>query len=374
MRSASLALRLALKSWPRVALLATLVAVSLVILLVVTELARLSSDDLDQAIASDVGQEGTFSIVVTDVSALDTTRTRDTLTRLAHRFGATEVSVALAYPSLALDCPPFESLGSAPVNVVRDEQGRSWPFDYGNLSDESSLCFQGWTIPGDGLYIPSRNQQARWGTGLYVRPEYEPLLRSATTGEIEMSVSLVVGLAATDKQIEEAARDALRDDLSRTGLAVENVVSVARTDRSGELTSASEGVRVVYRAIGWGVVLLAGVGILVVQLVIVRGRMWLFGLARALGARAGHVVVLVLGESVVAVLLGGLVAAALALTTQPWISRLSQEYFDAPAELWNAQSATTFSVALAGILILSSALPVRRALAADPLDTLEGRS
>ena len=151
--------------------------------------------------------------MVTDVSALDTTRTRDTLTRLAHRFGATEVSVALAYPSLALDCPPFESLGSAPVNVVRDEQGRSWPFDYGNLSDESSLCFQGWTIPGDGLYIPSRNQQARWGTGLYVRPEYEPLLRSATTGEIEMSVSLVVGLAATDKQIEEAARDALREEV-----------------------------------------------------------------------------------------------------------------------------------------------------------------
>lgn len=171
--------------------------------------------------------------------------------------------------------------------------------------------------------------------------------KGETLGEVKLNAEIATALAASGADIDKARL---------------------------ELTSASEGVRVVYRAIGWGVVLLAGVGILVVQLVIVRGRMWLFGLARALGARAGHVVVLVLGESVVAVLLGGLGAAALALTTQPWISRLSQEYFDAPAELWNAQSATTFSVALAGILILSSALPVRRALAADPLDTLEGRS
>lgn len=375
MRTSGLALRLALGSRARILLLAALVAVSLVILLVVMELARLSSDGLDDAIAADVGLEGTFAIDLPDVTSLDTDAVTTALVGVAARSGDSAPTVTTGLPAVALDCPPFESLGTVALVIVRDVHGYAVPLPYGEgVPDESALCFDGLKIPGDGVYVPGLVEQQRWGTGLFVRPEYEPVLRSATTGPVRLSVSVVTGDAGRESALRNDAEATLAPMLARAGLGSGDGPTIMRTDHADELTSASRGVRAVYAAIGWGVVALAGVGILVSQLVIVRQRMWLFGLSRALGARWHHVLVLVLGEAALAVGLGAVGAVALGVAAGPLVSSLSQEYFGVPARLWDTGNAGAFVGALAMILVLAGALPARRALRADPLDTLEGRS
>lgn len=378
MRTFALALKLALASWQRVALLAALVALSLLILLVVAELSRLSSSNLDDAIVADVGHEGTFSIELFDIEDLDSPPLTTALVELAQELGDPAPTVFSTYPPITFDCPPLEGMGEGPVVFAKDAAGHAWPLPYGTgferVSDDTvSLCFAGWKIPLTGVYVPSGDEQGRWGSGLFVKPEYEPLVRAATTGRVSLNVSLVAGRGATPGTVRIAVLDKLRDLHTRAGLDVDSNVTVIRTDQADELGAASEGVRFVYQLIGWGVVLLAAAGILTVQLVIVRGRMWLFGLSRALGGRRAHVVILVISESVIAVLLGGSFAVATSFLATPAAAALSQEYFGTPAQLWSGESGQTFTLAVIAMLALAAAPPVRRALTADPLDTLEGR-
>lgn len=378
MRTFALALKLALASWQRVALLASLVALSLLLLLVVAELSRLSSNDLDDAIAADVGHEGTFTVEVFDTEDLDLTQLTTTLVGLARELGDPAPRIVTTYPPIAFDCPPLEGMGSGSVVFAKDTGGHAWPLPYGSGFNQVSgakaaLCFAGWKIPLAGVYLPSSDEQALGSSGIFVRPEYEPLVRAATTGRILLNMSVVAGRAATAGSVRTAALDELRDLHLEAGLDVDSNVGVVRTDQSDELGPASEGIRFVYQFIGWGVVLLAAAGILTVQLVIVRGRMWLFGLARALGGRRSHIVILVLSESVVSVVLGGAFAVAASVFASPGVSALSQRYFGTPAQLWGNGSGQTFALAVVAMLVLAAVPPVRRALTAAPLDTLEGR-
>lgn len=375
MKVGGLALRLAVKSWARVALLAGLVAVSLVILLVVTELARLSSDGLDEAVAADVGREGTFSVGLSDISSLDQREVTDALLDVAASFGDPAPSLITSYGALRLDCPPLDTLGTHDVFFVRTAGGATWDFPYGTgLPDGSALCFDGLQVPERGVYLPPTGAQERWGSGLYLRPEYEPVVRSATVGPVRLTMSVVTGDPRAANALRAAAQRATAPLLSRAGITPADEPWVVRTDRAGELSAASRGVRAIYSAIGWGVVLLAGVGILITQLVITRSRMWLFGLARALGARPHEVVLLVLGESVLALAGGAVGAVALGIAAGPLVSSLSQEYFDVPARLWDPSNAAALGGALLVMLLVANVAPARRALAAEPLDTLEGRA
>jgi putative ABC transport system permease protein len=142
-------------------------------------------------------------------------------------------------------------------------------------------------------------------------------------------------------------------------------------DRGEKVRAASQGIKTIFGVLGWGVLLLGGLGLLVSQLIVVRDRMWLFGLSVALGARRAHIAILVCVEVLATVLLGVVAAVLLAWVSGPIADRVAQRTFDTSADLVNAGVLPRLILGALVVLVLASAWPAYRATTQDPLDVLE---
>lgn len=119
-------------------------------------------------------------------------------------------------------------------------------------------------------------------------------------------------------------------------------------------------------ALGGISLFVGGVGILTIMTIAVRERVGEIGLLRALGAKAGQVLALFLGEAVVLSALGGLAGLALGLG----LAQLLKVALPA-LPVHTPMSYALLAIALSALIgLLAGVLPARRAAGLDPVEAL----
>lgn len=276
------------------------------------------------------------------------------------------------------ECPPYEALGPQTILVMRDASGRAFPLPFGKaMPVDTELCVDAMQIPASAVYLPTEEEQVRWGgVGLYVEQTYEPLVLATTTDPVHYRFILVTGVQDDQRDpIQRAVVDGLTEAGQRYGDDAMHRVFVTRTDTTGaDVRSASEGVKLVYTIIGWGVLVLGGLGLLVAELIVVRDRMWFLGLARAVGARARQVAGLIVTDVLLVLLAGTALALLLATVVQPVASQFAHDAFGVSVQLLHPGIVRQLVAGGLLVLVVAAGYPVWHALRQDPLDVLEPRA
>jgi ABC-type antimicrobial peptide transport system permease subunit len=137
--------------------------------------------------------------------------------------------------------------------------------------------------------------------------------------------------------------------------------------------AASDGVRIVYGIIGWGILLIVGLGILVAQLVVLRDRTWLLGLSRAVGARKADIATLVAVDVALMLTVGFASALILCAVSQPMVGTFGMQAFQVHLQLvrWADTPALLGAVLLT--LAVGAGYPMLKAMRLDPVEVLERR-
>lgn len=372
-----LGLRLGATAKLKFFLLVVFVAVGMTVFLLVIELSRVSSIGLEDAIAEDAGETGTYDLELA-------TSYGESLDRLVER-----VLVALApwtirapvmievMPPVLAECPPFESLGEQPILILHDVPGDATTLPFGEgLPGDTRFCFDGQEIPRDALYLPSEAEQRRWGSGLFVDDAYRDVVALSSTQPITYRFSFVTGRREDlATQLNTAVEQALQPLADRGGLVEgRQRFFVRRVDDSATIRSASEGVRLVYAVIAWGVLILGGLGLLVAEVIVVRDRMWFFGLARAVGARGRHIVGLIVVDVLLVLTAGTALSLILAVAVQPAAQAFARDAFGIDVRLLQASTVPSLVVGVVLVLVLAAAYPAAVATRQDPLDVLEAKA
>lgn len=371
--SAGLALKLARAGRVRLILSVMLVALAMTVFLVVTQLARVGSQGLDDAIDQESGAEGTYSVETQSTFGLGRT---EFLRRVVHRLDGVSVApltYVVGYPDVQPECPPYDVMGSGMVRFVYAANGSPYPLHFGGqLPVDTEVCLAGAAVPASAIFVPTPADKDRWGDGLTLSPAYESSAALMTSEPVAYRFIVTTGRADSIPDIRAALAAELGSEATRFGTVLdETTVSVGRLDRSEQVRAASQGIKTIFGVLGWGVLMLGALGLLVSQLIVVRDRMWLFGLSIALGARRAHIAILVCVEVLVTVVLGVLAAVLLAWASQPVANRIAQSTFGTDARLISPAVVPQLILGALLVLVVASAWPAFRATTQDPLDVLE---
>lgn len=371
--TARLALKLARAGRVRLVLSVVLVALAMTVFLIVTQLAQIGSRGLDDAIDAESGAEGTYAIETQTTFGLGRQPFIERVVRRLEPLGVTPLTYVIGYPDVQPECPPYDVLGSGMVRFVYRADGSPYPLHFGgSLPVDTEVCLAGAAVPASAIFVASPADKSRWGDGLTLSPAYERSAALMTSEPVAFRFVLTTGKNDSIPAIRAALDDELATVATRFGTPLdETTVSVGRLDRGEKVRAASQGVKTIFGVLGWGVLLLGALGLLVSQLIVVRDRMWLFGLSVALGARRTHVAVLVCVEVLTTVVLGVLAAVLLAWASEPLANRIAQRTFDVNANLVNASVLPRLVLGALLVLVLASAWPAFRATTQDPLDVLE---
>lgn len=375
-RVARLSVRLALVSRTRVGLLALLVAVAMTVFLVVSELSRVSSVGLDEAIAADIGETGSYVIGLPTTLGLGPREIGERMERAVGAYAAKPLVMIETLPPVVPECPPYEALGRQGLLVLRDVHGAPLPLPFGaSLPVETELCIGGQVIPADALYFPTQGELTKWGLGLAIDARYRQLAALTTTEPITYRFSLVTG-EPTDRRegMRAAVAAEFETEALEYGINLGGNLYLDRVDEGAGVREASEGIKLVYDIIGWGVLVLGGLGLLVSELTSVRHRTWFFGLARAVGARSSHVVGLVVGETVLILAAGTVLAVFISAAVQPVAASFARSAFEVDVALLQASTVPRIVAAALLVLALAGVYPALVAIRQDPLDVLEPRA
>jgi putative ABC transport system permease protein len=185
---------------------------------------------------------------------------------------------------------------------------------------------------------------------------------------------VVTGQQADQRRtIENALLNQLKEAALRHGVDAKGAVVVIRVDTGEGIRNASEGIKLVYALIGWGILVLGGLGLLVSELITVRNRTWFFGLARAVGASTRDIAALIVADIVLVLLLGTTVAVLVSLAIQPVANSFARQAFQIDIRL--LQPSVIPRLLLGGLLVLAVAgiYPAVIATRQDPLDVLESK-
>lgn len=374
MKTLRLTLTTAKRAKTRIALLALLVALGMSVMAVVSELSRQSTEGLDIAIEQDTGgATGTYRFSFSSTLGLSPSALSDAVRAAASPLLARPPVVVETIPAQRPECPPFDQFGEVPMLSVFDADLKPAPVPFGkDLPVETQFCVAGASLAADTVYVPSTAEQRAWGSGLVVRPDVADVAVLNTTGAVEWSFVLVTGRAEDMSAVLNARiTDALSDDARRQGLRLTDVMSDLRVDTASTVRAASDGIAMVYRIIGWGVLLLAGIGLLVSQSILVSQRMWFFGLARALGSTRRQIAAMVLLEVGLVLMIGTVLAVAVLITLQPAAADLARNAFGVDAQLLRPSSVPLLVLGSVVVLVVAGAYPASRAVRGDPVDVLE---
>jgi len=371
----SLTIRFNWRSKAKFLLLAVLVAVGMTVFLVVMELSRVSSEDLDDAISEDIGETGTYRIELTTSFGL----TKDVLAKQVDAavtpFASRPPLMIEVLPAITPECPPYEVLGRQPILIVSDSAGDPADLPFGQeLPADTEICFDGQEIPAAAVYLPSQSEQGKWGLGLAVDSAYREVVALSTSQPITHSFSVVTNNQADQRDdISHAVIQQLEDTALRQGVDIRDSVFVFRADTGESIRSASEGIKLVYALIGWGVLTLGGLGLLVSEMIVVRERTWFFGLARAVGARSKHIAALIFADILLVLGAGTALALLISLLIQPAASSFAREAFQVDVELLQPATIPQLIAGALLVLVLAGVYPALIATRQDPLDVLEPR-
>jgi len=358
-------------------LLVVLVAVSMTVFLIVTELSRVSSEDLDQAITAESGETGTYIVELSTGFGLSPAQLAEQVDTAVAPYVSKPSMMIDVLPAITPECPPYAQLGSQEVLILRDNHAVPAALPFGHeLPVETEICFDGQSIPGSAVYLPTQAEQAKWGgIGVYVDSDYEQLVLLDTTAPVRYRFVVVTGAQADQRDtIERSVRAHLQPVGQQFGVDADRAVSVTRADSGAGIRSASEGIKLVYAIIGWGVLVLGGLGLLISELIVVRDRMWFIGLARAVGARTRHIAALIVTDVLSVLTAGTALSLVLVAVLQPVAATFARQAFHVDVQL--LQASTFRQLILGGlvVLVLAAGYPTLHAIRQDPLDVLEPKS
>lgn len=370
-----LAAEINMRSRLKFLLLTTLISIGVLVFLSVTELSRASSMELTDAIEGDLGATGTYRIEPSADLTLPAQELLDMLRPVAARFSDQPLRAARRLPPVHPECPPYDQIGHVAVVVLLGQDGRPMPFDPGATpGDVADLCLAGMVVPQASLREATPYETNSFGASLILDPAYERVVQLTSTQRSAVTIMLTTGRA--DDQLDaitSATKSALEDSAGRASVPQQTAVVVTRADTGASVRAASDGIALVYGLIGWGVLLISGLGVLVAELIVLRDRTWYFGLARAVGARKGDVAWLVLADIVLVLIAGFTFALLIATVTEPAVETFGRAAFQ--TDLRPIQPAALARLALGSLLILllAGVYPAWRATRLDPLDVLERR-
>lgn len=355
-------------------LLSSLIAISMLIFLVVTELSRASSDSLGEAIDQDLGWTGTYRVEVNP--GLNLTRERTVV--LVKKAVADELTrpmlVAEMLPPTKPECPPLKALGELTPYVILEGAAPEDPSASDTIPTQGDLCLGGLTVPREAIRPVTKPEGRLLGAGIVLDQTYMRLVKLTS---IEPSRLVFVLTTGKDEDVTDQVQATLQrqfaSEISMAGLTPSQAFVTGRVDSGSRVRAASNGVSAVYLLIGWGVLLIGGLGILVSELIVLRDRTWFFGLTRAVGAKRSDVAHMVLMD-ITLVLAGGVALALVGgVLTQPAVSGLGREAFNVDLQLLRPAALIQLFLGVAAMLIVAGAYPAWRATRLDPLDVLERR-
>ncbi|HMS37372.1 MAG TPA: ABC transporter permease [Arachnia sp.] len=375
LRLAALAARISAAARLKFLLLTTLIAVASLVFLGVQELSRASSSNLDDAVARDLGAAGTYRIDPSPELGLE----RATLLRLVSEAIAplrpVAVQAAEVLPAVRPTCPPYDQIGERTLGVLLDPDGSPAPFEPAALGDTGfDLCLAGLVIPRGALREATAAEQRMLSVQLVVDPAYAAAVRLSSTAPARRQVGVITGAEADQADaIRERLRAVFAEPAELAGIDVDVALSVTRTDDGDQVRVASQGIKLVYALIGWGVLLVSGLGLLSAELIVLRDRTWFFGLSRAVGARRADIAALIVIDILTVLLTGLAVALLIAGLTAPFVESFGAAAFHAELRLARPDGVATLGIGATLMLVLGSAYPAWRAMRLDPLDVLERR-
>lgn len=355
------------------ALLTVLITISTTVFLGVSELARASTADLTAAIESDLGVAGTYSVQPSPELGLTVDQQLRAVKAAAAPFTNRPLQVAIQFPAIQPECPPFNQFGAVSAAVLLDAAGRPVPFRNGGVSfTDADLCLAGLVVPNTSLREATPYEDKSFGVNLIVDPLYEQQLRLSQPKPPQYVVVITTGLAQDQTlELSSALQEAFADAAAQASVDTDNSVVVLRGDSGDLVRSASDGIQLVYGLIGWGVLLIGGIGLLVAELIVLRDRTWFFGLARAVGARRWNVAWLILADILIVMASGLGLTLALLLLTSGWVASFGETAFQVELAILRTSALPGLALGLTFVLLLGGAYPAWRATRLDPLDVLE---
>lgn len=223
-------------------------------------------------------------------------------------------------------------------------------------------------VPRGVATISARSCRARSESG-------DRVAALSTTGPIQRVVHVVTSERDDQREaIFQVVVDQLAEASLRFGLThPAEGIFVRRMDTGDNIRSASEGIKLVYGIIRWGVLALGGLGLLVSELIVVRQRSWFFGLSRATGARASHVATMVIADIALVLAAGTVLAIAASAAIQPVARSFAQSAFQVDVDLVTAAVLPQLVAGTLLVLAIACVYPTVVAVRQDPLDVLEPR-
>lgn len=383
-RIALLALRFNRASKARFALLAISAAVGISLFLIVSELSRLSSEDLRASIAAEAGRTGTYAIDLGSTFGMGPRSLASGVGSVTRRYAAQPVQMLEIIPAVPIACPPDTSFGSQPLIVPYGAAGLPVDRPEARPSIAGTACIGGQEVPASAVRPPSPAERTLWfgagsagsSVGFVLRGEYERLALLTTTDPVSYRFVVTTGRDADlSFALFDAVTQALRSAAQRYGAPhVESAVVVTRLDTGQGIRRAAAGVDLVYGIVAWAFLVLAGLGLLVAETIVVRDRMWFFGLSRAVGARGRDVAALVIVDIVLVLVAASGLALALLLALGPVAASFAHDAFQVTGVSFLKASVVP-RLLLGGflVLVLAAAYPAAKAVRQDPLDVLEPR-
>lgn len=356
-------------------LLTTLITIGVLVFLGVSALSRASSSDLTDAIETDFGVAGTYQIEPSRDLQMSAEELVGVIRPVAVDYADRPLQMVRVMPSVTPECPSYDDLGKPRVGVLLDADGRPLPFRSGSLpTGAEDLCLGGMVIPREALREATRAERAALRVEMVLDPAYERLVRLTSAQPVSYTLALTTG--RSDDQLAgvlAAMRSAFAEPAAEASVPTGSSVVVTRGDSGAEVRAASQGVSLVYALIGWGVLLVSGLGVLVAELIVLRDRTWYFGLARAVGARKSDVAWLVLADIVLVLLAGFGAALVIAVATAPMVESFATSTLQ--FQLDPVESGALLRLLLGAVLmlVLAGVYPAWRATKLDPLDVLERR-
>lgn len=374
MRPVRLAALLLRRSPLRAIMLTVLVAVSIVIFALVTELSRISQQGIDDAIVRDNGLRGSYTISFDPGLQLTDEQQYEAVTHAAHKLKLTLWGFSEQLPAVESECPPFQQTGEQNLRVLWTKPGVPFDLPFGHISGaDTEWCVNGQSIPASALFLANDREKSVYGDHLYISSYYRNLILLSTLGPIRDTYTVVSG-SDTDisGQLRQAVTAAAATSAQQTGNDAAAGIVVLRADRNGQnVKDAAAGLSVTYGVIAWGVIILAALALLVMQTSYVRQRLWFYGLMQSLGATYRRVTAILLIDAAAVITTGLALALVTLWAADSTISEFAHHAFGVQAHTISGALIPKLAIGCAIILTVATAAPVAITLRRDPLDVLE---
>ena len=351
--------------------LVALVSVASLVFIVVSDLSRVAREGLSNALDAENGAVGSFVVHFDESLGLTLAEERMLLKAVAAELSLSQGETWEEFSPLTSECPPFERVGEVSMVVAWDAARVAANRPFGELDGvDTQWCIAGQTIPDSALYVVGEGiDQGR----LFIRPDYQEVLTLASVDPIYRSHQLTASSRdVTVDVIREASFGHVSATAQILGLSPVQAVMVAQANDQAELVrAAADGVGLVYDIIRWGVVVLAGIAVLTLQLIATQHRAWFYGLARSFGVSLTRVVMALLLEVTGIVLLGAVVAYVVLLLAQGSIVSFAHSTLGVQADPLNPASLVGAALGLAAITGLAAGASAFSVSRRDPLAVLE---